>query len=208
MGTTIEINPFTAAASGDVVGPASSTDNAIARFDGTTGKLLQNSPVTVGDTGTIHVVGSDNPQTFLSVTVNGNATMGMSMYNGINFDLVGQNNPFMQFVDDADAIIYGRVGRGLALSIDSTDLSKSVKIRGWTVQTGKVLIVELNDATELFSITPAGQATFTTTTGALTIPRLTTTQRDALTPVNGMQIYNTSTDKFQGRAGGAWVDFH
>ena len=38
---------------GDVVGPASSTDNAIARFDSTTGKLLQNSVVTVGDTGAI-----------------------------------------------------------------------------------------------------------------------------------------------------------
>jgi len=40
--------------SGDVVGPASSTDNAVALFDGTTGKLLQNSPVIVdpstGDT--------------------------------------------------------------------------------------------------------------------------------------------------------------
>lgn len=36
--------------SGDVVGPASATDNAIARFDGTTGKLVQNSAVTVADT--------------------------------------------------------------------------------------------------------------------------------------------------------------
>lgn len=33
-----------------VVGPASSTDNAIARFDLATGKLLQNSVVTVADT--------------------------------------------------------------------------------------------------------------------------------------------------------------
>jgi hypothetical protein len=39
--------------SGDVVGPASATDNAIARFDTTTGKLLQNSVVLVGDTGVV-----------------------------------------------------------------------------------------------------------------------------------------------------------
>jgi hypothetical protein len=38
---------------GDVVGPASATDNAIARYDTTTGKLIQNSVVTVGDTGAI-----------------------------------------------------------------------------------------------------------------------------------------------------------
>jgi hypothetical protein len=39
-----------ASGSGDVVGPASSTDNALVRFDGTTGKLIQDSAVTVDDT--------------------------------------------------------------------------------------------------------------------------------------------------------------
>lgn len=34
-----------------VVGPASATDNAVARFDGTTGKLIQNSIPTVSDNG-------------------------------------------------------------------------------------------------------------------------------------------------------------
>jgi len=36
---------------GDVVGPASATDNAVARYDGTTGKLIQNSAVTIADDG-------------------------------------------------------------------------------------------------------------------------------------------------------------
>lgn len=35
---------------GDVVGPGSATDNAIARFDLTTGKLIQDSVVTIADT--------------------------------------------------------------------------------------------------------------------------------------------------------------
>ena len=38
---------------GDVVGPASATDNAITRFDLTTGKLIQNSTVILDDAGTI-----------------------------------------------------------------------------------------------------------------------------------------------------------
>jgi hypothetical protein len=42
---------WTTNAGGDVTGPASSTDNAVARFDGTTGKLIQNSVVTISDTG-------------------------------------------------------------------------------------------------------------------------------------------------------------
>jgi hypothetical protein len=41
---------------GDVVGPASATDNAIARFDTTTGKLIQNSTVTINDNGTLEAV--------------------------------------------------------------------------------------------------------------------------------------------------------
>lgn len=39
--------------SGDVVGPATATDNAIARFDLTTGELIQNSTVLIDDNGNI-----------------------------------------------------------------------------------------------------------------------------------------------------------
>jgi hypothetical protein len=42
---------------GDMVGPASATDNALVRFDGTTGKLSQTSLVTVSDTGAITAPG-------------------------------------------------------------------------------------------------------------------------------------------------------
>lgn len=38
---------------GDLVGPSSATDNAITRFDGTTGKLVQNSAATIDDNGGI-----------------------------------------------------------------------------------------------------------------------------------------------------------
>lgn len=41
--------------SGDVVGPASATDNAITRFDTTTGKLVQGSLVTIDDSGSINI---------------------------------------------------------------------------------------------------------------------------------------------------------
>lgn len=46
------------------------------------------------------------------------------------------------------------------------------------------------------------------TTGALLLPRLTSTQRDALTATNGMVIYNSTTNKVQARAAGTWVDLH
>jgi hypothetical protein len=40
---------------GYIVGPASATDNGIVRFDGTTGKLAQDSSVTVGDDGYVEL---------------------------------------------------------------------------------------------------------------------------------------------------------
>lgn len=44
--------------SGDVVGPAGATDNAVARFDSTTGKLIQNSGVIIDDSNNITGVAS------------------------------------------------------------------------------------------------------------------------------------------------------
>jgi hypothetical protein len=50
---------WTTDAGGDVVGPASATDNAIARFDLTSGKIIQNSVVTIADaTGNMAGVGT------------------------------------------------------------------------------------------------------------------------------------------------------
>ena len=44
--------------SGDVIGPTGAKDNAIVRFDTTTGKLIQNSVVTISDTGAMSGVES------------------------------------------------------------------------------------------------------------------------------------------------------
>lgn len=45
------------------------------------------------------------------------------------------------------------------------------------------------------------------TTGALLLPRMTTAQRDALTAVDGMMVYNVTTGAMNKRQGGAWVAF-
>jgi hypothetical protein len=51
--TSTDWTTFSTISSGGVVGPASATDNAITRFDGTTGKLVQNSTVTLDDNGNV-----------------------------------------------------------------------------------------------------------------------------------------------------------
>jgi hypothetical protein len=50
---TLTIAAVGGTGSGDVAGPASATDNAITRFDGTTGKIIQNSAATLSDAGGI-----------------------------------------------------------------------------------------------------------------------------------------------------------
>lgn len=53
LGQPVFNNPppaSTSGGTGDVVGPASATPNAICRFDATTGKLIKNSDLTVADT--------------------------------------------------------------------------------------------------------------------------------------------------------------
>jgi hypothetical protein len=52
---------------------------------------------------------------------------------------------------------------------------------------------------------PQGALDVNSTTGALIVPRMTTAQRDALTAVNGMIIYNTTTNQFNFYENDAWV---
>jgi hypothetical protein len=60
---------------GDVVGPASATDNAVARFNLTTGKLIQNSAVIIDDSNNVTGV---NTLTATNLVVNDDTTLGGS----------------------------------------------------------------------------------------------------------------------------------
>jgi hypothetical protein len=92
---------------GDVTGPASSTDNAIARFDLTTGKLLQNSVVTVSDTGAIAGATTITDLDYLDFDTtyattlgagqlgwNGNDTLGLGMIGGNVVQHIGEDTFF------------------------------------------------------------------------------------------------------------------
>ena len=48
----------------------------------------------------------------------------------------------------------------------------------------------------------------TVTQSPINLARFTTTERNALTATNGDMIYNTTDNKFQGYANGAWVNLH
>lgn len=63
----------------------------------------------------------------------------------------------------------------------------------------------VNNDNPAYNLDVTGNAKVSTT---LTMGNMTTALRDTLTPENGMVIYNTSTNKFQGYANSGWVDLH
>jgi hypothetical protein len=69
-----------AGSSGDVVGPASSTDNALARFDSTTGKLIQNSVGILSDAGVL--TGLTGLTSSGAITLSGGTANGVAYLNG------------------------------------------------------------------------------------------------------------------------------
>jgi hypothetical protein len=91
-----EIGSSSSGGSGDVVGPAGATDNAIARYDGTTGKLIKDSSVLVTDNDIYSVVPADY---FSSSTIVGwSGASGVILYRKLGkqvhiwFTLTGTSN--------------------------------------------------------------------------------------------------------------------
>ena len=75
---TIEISAsFSGAGTGDVVGPNAATDNAIARYDSTTGKLIQDSGITIADgaSGTLSGTNTGDQSTFSTIAVAGQSNV-------------------------------------------------------------------------------------------------------------------------------------
>lgn len=99
--------------SGDVNGPASSTDNAIARFDGTGGKTLQNSGVTVDD----------------SNNVAGAASLTVATGAGVRTGTAATNTLLLQAYD-VDGAAYTTFITLTANNTPTRDLSTSVTIGG------------------------------------------------------------------------------
>lgn len=91
-------------------------------------------------------------------------------------------------------------------STHATRANHTVAVLSFSAATGSLII---GDSLSSFAaLTASAALEIRSTAGALLLPRMTTTQRDALTATDGMLLYNTSTNKVQARAAGAWVDLH
>jgi len=122
-GLSITGTTITATGSGDVVGPASSTDNALVRFDGTTGKLVQNGQITESDTGDLANVNSIAMDTTPSGSL---STQGQMMWNNGEETLDIQLNGFALHV--GEHVVYhvknstgSTIAKGVPVMFSGTD---------------------------------------------------------------------------------------
>jgi len=84
---------------GDVVGPDGATDKAISRYDGTTGKLIQDSKAIVQDGGAIQAQG------FLTKRAVDGAVVVPSGYSWIAPSIELEDTGSIEIDDDAELIV-------------------------------------------------------------------------------------------------------
>jgi len=119
---------WSSAASGDVYGPASATDNAVARYDGTTGKIIQNSAVTIADDGaTVIDVNSTSAGLRITQIGSGNALLVEDSANPDSSPIV---------VDANGRVIFGNtsaltIGGGTPIFQIHSTSSTQEAIAGW-----------------------------------------------------------------------------
>ena len=112
---------WSTAASGDVYGPASATDNAVARFDLTTGKIIQNSVVTIDDTGNVAGVGT--------LGVGAITTSGALTYGGVTLNnaVTGTGNMVLSTSPTLVTPVLGTPSSGTVTNLTGT---ASINING------------------------------------------------------------------------------
>ena len=180
---------------GDVTGPASSTDNAIARFDSTTGKIIQNSAVTISDAGDMSGVSSlgvanyidfdttptvtnavgrmywNSNQTTLAVGLTStiSADVGQTLYaraTNAESTTISKGQPVYQFGASGD-----RVSVKLAYNTSDAGSAKTLGLAAEDIaagQTGMILCQGVLDGLNLGAYSPGDTLYLGATAGTLT----------------------------------------
>lgn len=178
-----------------VVGAASSTDNALARFDLATGKVIQNSGIIVDDSN--NVTGVNDMTVTGDLTVNG-ATVTV---NTATLDVEDTNITVNKGGNDASSA-------GAGLTVDRTGTKGSIVYD--TTATSKFKVGNLASEVEIATISGAQVLTAkdidggtASNTSRITIPKDTKTNLDALTRKEGTLVYASDLDKLYADDGAA-----
>jgi hypothetical protein len=159
----------------------------------------------------------DTPSYLLDI--NDDAATGV----GIRVTGGGSAGPLARFIRDVDVTASLEINAGggdpqlkftssgsdvMAIGLDGSENTFQV-CAGSSVGSNQVLVVGINGNVGIGETVPSAPLTVTSTTGGVLMPRMTTTQMNAISsPANGEMIYNTTANKFYGYANGAWEALH
>ena len=184
-----------------VSGPASATDNAVARFDTTTGKLVQNSVVTVDDTGIVagaSISGASNTLSNIgnsaltnsAITINGSSTaLGGSVSVGTVTSVTGT----------APVVSSGGATPVISMAAATTSVPGYLTAADWTTFNNKQPAGSYLTTAVTSLTTSSGLSTNTSATGAVSVTNTGVTSIVAGTGISisgatgAVTVTNTST---------------
>lgn len=177
------------AAGGDMFGPASSTDNAIVRFDGAGGKTAQNSAATIDDSGNIaanNLSGTNTGDQNLSALFNLSTDDMDDIVDGVTYKKYSQTEKTKlagveTLADVTDAANVTAAGAFMKSTDDLDDIADGTTNKGFTsTEKTKLAGVEaLADVTDTANVTSSGalmdsEVTSLSGVKSLTLPDNTT----------------------------------
>lgn len=180
--------------SGDVVGPGSSTDNAITRFDGVTGLLIQNSTATLDDSGVVSVSGANVSGLTASSAVATDASKNLvSVANTGTGDNVLATSPTLitPALGTPTALVGTNIS-GTAAAFTASNVTTNANLTGGVTSVGNAATVVTNanltgvitssgNATAIASQTGTGTTFVVNTSPVLVTPNLGTPTAGVLT---------------------------
>ena len=145
--------------------------------------------------GSNNTAGGMNALSYNTTGIRNTASGGYSLYT----NTTGSNNTAVGYMADVSS---ANLTNATALGYNAkVGTSNSLVLGGTGADAVKVGIG---------TTTPQGALDVVSTTGGFIVPRMTTAQRNALTAVKGMIVYDTTLDsfyKFGGAGAGAWTAF-
>jgi len=147
-----------------VQGPASATDNAIARFDGTTGKVVQNSGAYIDDSGSVGI-GTASPSSKLEVS----GTIKDSSGNVRAIPKSGSAKTTSYTLQTSDVGLFVEVGSGGSITVPDATFATGDVVSIFNNTTGNVTLT-MSITTAYIGGTNTDKATITLATrGVATI---------------------------------------
>jgi hypothetical protein len=164
--------------------------------------------------------GSANSNIGLQCSNTNTSTAGFALIRALNSAATGANmavcssgltgggGVFGTLIVASDTIFYHNNAVG-KMNIGTTTVQPIVFFTGGSALANERMRITSGGAIGIGTSTPDASAILdiTSTLAGLLVPRMTTVQKNLITAVNGLILYDTTLNKFQGYENGAWSSF-